>query len=365
MPFRDIIGHRSVVRLLTRAVARDTLPPSLVFAGPAGVGKFTTAAALARVLNCTAPVTPAGADRAGQAPGLDIDACGECASCRRIERVERSARQGVDAAADCFRILRPDDKGSIKIDPVRAVIAASAYRPFDGRRRLVVIDEADALETEAQNALLKVLEEPPSGTVFTLLTSRPDALLPTIRSRCPRLRFGPLGAAEIAAFLERVRGVSADDARAAASQGGGSLGQAIEQLEGGATEARRVAGEMLSLVARSSSPASRLAAAQALLARGAAGKGEGKKSSGSATRAQIADRLRAMASLLRDVEVVATDAGPERLANADLDGELARLADAFDRERAVRAFGAVDRALLALERNVGHKVVADWVALAL
>ena len=365
MPFRDIVGHRSVVTLLTRAVARGTLPPSLVFGGPVGVGKFTTAAALAQVLNCTAPVNGAPVEGAAQGRSLEIDACGECASCRRIARVERSARQGVDAAADCFRVLRPDDRNSIKIDVVRGVIAASAYRPFDGRRRLVVIDDADALEVDAQNALLKVLEEPPSGTGFALLTSRPDALLPTIKSRCPRLRFGPLAPGDIAAFLVKARGVSEADARAAASQSGGSLGDAIGQLERGATEARRIAGDLLSLVARSSSPSARLAAAQVLLAKAGAPKGEGKKSSGAATRGQIAERLRAIGSLLRDIEVVATDAGSGWLANADLENDLARLAGAFDRERAVRAFGAVDRALFALDRNVGHKVVADWVAMAL
>src|SRR6266511_886981 len=193
MPFRAITGHRPLLELLARATARGTLPPSLIFAGPEGVGKRLTATALAQALNCEHPIeygrqkTEDGKQEAGN------DACGECAACKRIAR-------GVHA--DVLTI-EPGETGSIKLDQVREAIDRSAYRPFEGRRRLVVIDEADALLPEAQNALLKTLEEPPSGSVFVLITSRPDVLLPTVRSRCQRLRFGSLTAAEVADVLIR------------------------------------------------------------------------------------------------------------------------------------------------------------------
>ena len=93
--------------------------------------------------------------------------------------------------------------GAIKVDQVREAIERAAYRPFEGRRRVVIIDEADALMIEAQNALLKTLEEPPPASVFVLVTSRPDVLLPTVRSRCQRLRFGRLAPADVAAVLMR------------------------------------------------------------------------------------------------------------------------------------------------------------------
>ena len=82
--------------------------------------------------------------------------------------------------------------GSIKIEQVRDVIDRADYRPFEGRRRVVIIDEADALMDAAQNALLKTLEEPPSASMFVLVSSIPDALLPTVRSRCSRLRFAAI-----------------------------------------------------------------------------------------------------------------------------------------------------------------------------
>jgi DNA polymerase-3 subunit delta' len=359
MPFRQVFGHRRLLELIARAVARETLPPSLVFGGGEGVGKFTTAVALAEVLNCAEPVR----HPAGTRDAFEADACGQCTSCKRVQRAVARLGEGTETGLDVFRVLRPDDKGSIKIDPVRALVAACAYRPFDGRRRLVVLDEADTLEISAQNALLKVLEEPPPGTVFVLLTTRPDALLPTIRSRCPRLRFGPLTAQEIAAFLAERRGASEPDARAAAARADGSIARALADLEGDPGDARRVAAEVLGMVAGSSAVTGRLAAAQALIARAEGAKG--KKSSAAATRAEIAGRRRAMAALLRDVEVLAAGAGGRWLANTDLDAQLGRLTRAFRGERAVRAFGAVDRALYALERNVGHKNVADWVALEL
>ena len=139
MPFSTVVGHARVLSLVARAVAQDTLPPALLLAGPAGVGKRRIAGAVGEALNCVAPI------RGG---ALEIDACGECAACRRIAR-------GVHP--DVI-VLEPDDGGVIKIDRVRDVIDKAGYRPFEGRRRVVTFDEADALVVPAQNALLKTLE---------------------------------------------------------------------------------------------------------------------------------------------------------------------------------------------------------------
>src|SRR5437867_10054013 len=135
MPFASIAGHRALLELLARAAANGTLPPSLVFAGPAGVGKRRAALALAQALNCERP----------QPFGGGTGACGACAACRRIAR-------GVHADV---LLIEPGESGSIKLDAVRDAIDRAAYRPFEGRRRVVIIDEADALIGEAQNALLK------------------------------------------------------------------------------------------------------------------------------------------------------------------------------------------------------------------
>src|SRR5437773_7531578 len=148
MPFRGVIGHRRIVALLARSVARDSLPPSLIFAGPAGVGKRLTATALAQALNCQSPV--------GSLQSAGIDACGTCAACTRITR-------GVHPDV---LVVEPGDTGSIKIEQVRDIVDRAAYRPFEGRRRVVIVDVADALVAPAQNALLKTLEEPPPSSVL-------------------------------------------------------------------------------------------------------------------------------------------------------------------------------------------------------
>jgi DNA polymerase-3 subunit delta' len=170
VPFREIAGHGHLLELVASAAARGSLPPSLIFAGPEGVGKRRAAIALAQLVNCE------------KLDATRRDACGQCAACTRIAR-------GVHADV---LIVEPGDTGSIKVDQVRDAIERTGYRPFEGRRRVIIIDDADAMLGEAQNALLKTLEEPPPASMFVLVTSRPDVLLPTVLSRCQRLRFGRL-----------------------------------------------------------------------------------------------------------------------------------------------------------------------------
>src|SRR5262245_17848586 len=179
MPFRDIVGHRRLIDLLARSIRRDGLPPSLLFAGPEGGAARETAIAVAQALNCTQPTT----DEAGSA----VDSCGRCSSCTRIAR-------GIHPDV---LFVEPGDTGSIKIEQVRDVIDRSSYRPFEGRRRVVIIDDASALLPAAQNALLKTLEEPLPSSVFILVTSHPDVLLPTVRSRLIRLTFADSGPAGV------------------------------------------------------------------------------------------------------------------------------------------------------------------------
>jgi DNA polymerase III subunit delta' len=344
MPFREIRGHRPLLQLLERAVAHGTLPPSLIFAGPEGVGKRLTATALAQALNCQA--TGEGRQKAEgkrQAEGeATFDACGECTACRRIAR-------GVHAD---ILVIEPGDSGSIKIDQVRDAIDRSAYRPFEGRRRLVIVDEADALVPEAQNALLKTLEEPPPGSVFVLITSRPDVLLPTVRSRCQRLRFGPLAAADVAEVLITAHGVEPADAHAAAAAADGSVGRALAGSAEDANEARDAAARLLQSAATSSDPRRRLDGAKAL-------------TGGSGDRDDLSRRLLALSSLIRDLGLLQSQADERTLANGDLKPQLQALLRSFDGDRTVHAFDTVDRAIAALDRNASPKIVADWLALTI
>jgi DNA polymerase III subunit delta' len=376
VPFRDLKGHRHLFGLLSSAVGRDAVPQSLLFAGPEGVGKRLAALAMAQTVNCTQPVCLSGcmvdrrqalglghqplrvsagtSDQRGergetwQAVGVgphregNIDACGTCSACRRIPR-------GVHPDV---LLIEPGESGSIKVEEIRDAIGRAAYRPFEGRRRVTIVDCADTLVPSAQDALLKTLEEPPSGSIFVLVTSRPDALLPTIGSRCYRLRFGRLAEAEVAAILREGHGWSEAEARAGAALADGSAGAALDGRTEDAAEARQSAVDLLQGVAAAKATSlDRLEQAKAL--------------AGGAEREELARRLRAAASMLRDLQVLAAGASPRILANADLQDELGALARSYNAERGLEAFSAVDAALDALERNVGPKVVADWIALEL
>jgi DNA polymerase-3 subunit delta' len=335
MTLRDILGHRRLTTLIARAIERESLPPTLLFAGPPGVGKWAVARATAQAVNCTEQVKPGG--------DLAIDACGKCRSCDRTSR---------NVHVDVL-MLEPDDRASIKIDIVREVLAKVSYRPFEGRRRLVLIREADTLEPAAQNALLKSLEEPPPGTMFILTTAVPGALLPTVRSRCMRLRFGPLTTAEVAAGLVRDHDYQDDQAREAAPLSDGSLGQALALIDNDLTMFRELAMGLLRTSAGRADTQSRVQAAVTVHT------GASKKER---SREHVAIILRLMASMLRDLEAINAGANRALLANPLLAGDLESLARSYTGDRARAAFAAVDRGLVALERNAGMKVVTEWLA---
>lgn len=355
MSFRDIVGHRRLKRLLARAAHSGTLPPSLVFAGPEGVGKKQVAYALAQALNCLQPVEAAAGER---------DACGTCASCSRIAR-------GVHP--DVVLVTRPDDKSTIAVAQVRELVRQVGYRPFEARHRVVIIDDADELGVDSQDALLKTLEEPPSRNVFALVTSRPSLLSTTVRSRCCVLRFAPLATAEIAEALVQTHGLGIADALAAAALSGGSFSRAAGTGAAERAQARNVAAEVLRETARTPDVRARLGVSATLLksvgrkGRDAAKNALTEKESRSAgtDRESVAERLRAMGSLLRDLAVLTTRAPEAALVNLDLRADLEPLARHYDRDRLARAFSAVGRSLSALGRNASPKIVADWLVLQL
>jgi DNA polymerase-3 subunit delta' len=350
MAFRNVYGHRRALGLLSRALAQRTLPPSLVFAGPEGVGKRRIAMAVAQAINCLSPRKDqvSAPDSHGTSVPLPVDACGECAACRRIER---------RVHPDIVWLSPIEDRATVALEQVRTLNEQVGYRPFEARSRVVIVDNAaDVLLPPSQNALLKTLEEPPSGTVFILVTAQPEGLLATVRSRCPHVRFGPLSAADVAACLQQDHGVAPADARAQAAVSDGSIGVALgaAALAGARTGVERV----LTAVAGARDARGRLDVAKEIVGKASKGTGVGERDS-------LAVHLRLLHGLLRDIGILSTRADAGALANADLAAALERIAPAFDRDRLVRAFAAVDRALGALDRNASPKIVADWLVLQL
>lgn len=383
MPFRSIVGHHRVVDLLARAVARDSLPPSLILSGPEGVGKRRVALALAQAVNCLKPVTKESGFRSQDSgatardtgavlipdsrfPIPVVDACGECGACRRIERGIHPDVLLVDEKGVHPEVLDVEVKEGSAVIPVgvvREVTKVARFRPYEGRRRVVIIDPADVMERPyGQNALLKILEETPPATVFVLVTTRPDVLLPTVRSRCPQIRFGALTVAEITEVLTREHGLSERAARAAAIVAAGSVTRALEAASEETTDARSQALAVLQEAATARDPRRLLEQMKAVL-----GLDRRQGTTPAAEREDVTLSLRALSSLLRDVTLMQAAPEPPRaaaldLANADLKKDLERVAASFGGQRVVRAFAAVDRALAALSGNANPKLVVDWLA---
>ena len=165
MTFDSIVGHARTLDTLRRAAAEDRVPPSLLFHGPDGVGKRLTVFALGAALNCP------------DSPGAG---CGECSACRRIRRgYDETAVKGVDARRAPGHhgdvLYYPPRRRQILIEQIHDLRREAGFRPFEGRRRLFVIDPADRMNREAANALLKTLEEPPPSACLVLLSSKPGA----------------------------------------------------------------------------------------------------------------------------------------------------------------------------------------------
>ncbi len=184
MPFSDIRGQDRAVRMLRAAIGRGRVHHAYLFAGPEGVGKELLARTFAQALDCEKG---------------DGDACGACVACRKIAHGNHPDVRLVmpEAEAVARKLLaKADIEGTpsrdIRVEQVRDLRAKLALKAVEGRRRVAILVPADRMNPTAQNVLLKTLEEPPPDTTLILISSASDALLPTIRSRCARVLFGPL-----------------------------------------------------------------------------------------------------------------------------------------------------------------------------
>lgn len=210
MRIQEFIGNAGLASLLAQA----PLPQSSLFEGPAGVGKKTLALSLAALANCRQP--------------LEGDLCGVCNSCVKVFSGNHPDVILVDRAwlepllASKKKRFNPQ---VVPIDAARELVKEAQYRPFEGKMRVFIIDDAEKMNESASNALLKTLEEPAETLRIILVSAYPNQLLPTIRSRCQRFAFGRLSRADIQTWLER--SMDADRAALLASFSQGSIGSAL------------------------------------------------------------------------------------------------------------------------------------------
>lgn len=198
----QVVGQKPILRALQEAIRRGRVSHAYLFSGPAGMGKKAAALGLGQSLNCLEP-------RQGRA-------CGECPACRKTA-----------AGAHPDVTLVEPEGARLKIDQVRGLARELALRPYEGRYRVVILDQVERLTDEAANSLLKVLEEPPGHAVLVLLATEPERLLPTILSRCQQYLFRPVAEEVLAEHLQAAGHTrSLEEARFLAALTGGNPGQA-------------------------------------------------------------------------------------------------------------------------------------------
>lgn len=186
--FKDLVGQEHISRTLANAITSGHIGHAYLFAGPRGTGKTSTAKILAKALNCE--------------HGPTSEPCGQCEQCRKITE---------GSSMDVFEIDAASNRG---IDEIRDLRETVKFAPVDGRYKVYIIDEVHMLTTEAFNALLKTLEEPPAHVVFILATTEAHKVPPTIQSRCQRYDFKRITVEEIEGrlrYIAKEMGMEAED----------------------------------------------------------------------------------------------------------------------------------------------------------
>lgn len=245
MIWQQLLGHHDQVALLRGSIARGRLGQAYLLAGPPGIGKKRFALLLAQSLLCD------------HCSDSDLDACGVCSACSQVQ---------AGSHPDLIVAELPEGKRALPLElflgsPERRGKEGLCYelslRPMSASRKVAIIDDADTLNQESGNALLKTLEEPPPHSLMLLVASSPDVVLPTIRSRCQVLRFHPLAEAEVETLLLREQITDdAEAAKEAALLSDGSLQTAAQLLD---PELRHLRQTLYNLLATQPLPAARLA----------------------------------------------------------------------------------------------------------
>lgn len=323
MTFSDIVGHERPIMILTRALAHDTLAHAYLFSGEEGIGKKMTALALAAAVNCERP-----------GPG---GGCGACRSCRLT-----ASRSHAD-----LHVIEPEGD-EIKIAQVRDIQAALSLKPFEGRKKVLIVDGAQAMNVAAANAFLKTLEEPPGDALIIMVSSLPRALLATIRSRCQEVRFLPLPRTALATVLVQKRGLPEEQARFIAAVSRGSLGRALG-MDPAAEQAAR--DEVLALWSRLPG----LRADEVLVQAEAIAK----------DRERFDRLLEIGAEWLRDAMVYRATGDRLLLVNGDRAELLGAWAERLPVQRMLLDLGRFERSRDLLDRRVSAQLVAENLLLDL
>lgn len=312
MLFSEIKGHDSIKFFLKKAIGIKQVANSYLFSGPEAVGKTLTAVTFAKALNC-----------------LDAkdDACGACVSCVKIENKNHP---------DIMFIKTADKKDSISIEQIRDLQETANLRPYEARAKVFIIQGAHLMSEAAANCLLKTLEEPPRDCVIILITSRPDALLLTIKSRCRQIGFAPLGLKTRIELSEKI-GLSKDGVEFLSRVGAMEFAFLAEDGKDVFDYKNRVLAEFTS--------------DKSLLDETSFIFSESKES--------MKFMISVLGSWFRDILLLKTAASADLLINFDRAAELKEIKDGYGFEELGAILSEIQFANFCLERNVGPKLALN------
>ncbi len=341
--FDQLIGNDRIKKLLIRTLESGRLPGALLFTGEEGVGKKLFALEISKALNCRSP--------------KGVEACGACPSCQRISKFNYPQSAESDDWKGIIWSDHPDvgmvvaPKRLLRVEQMRDIEREANFRPFEGKARVFLIEDADKLNDSSANALLKVLEEPPHTSYIVLLTSRPAMLLPTILSRCQMIRFAPVATAEIENYLIQNKLASPSEARVRARVARGSLGRAIEQDFELFTSQRQAMLRLLEALAVSHDPIELMKSSEDL--------------NSAQQREEYEPSLDILETLIRDVWMLSLDAPVESVVNADLMPQLTKIARQLESWRPARWISQIEELREQLVVNINRKSATDALFLTM
>ena len=341
--FEELTGNSRVKAALKRMLIADRLPGALLFTGEEGIGKKLFALEVARALNCRTP--------------KDNEACGVCSSCVRIRKLNYPQRDDAEEWTQIIWTNHPDvglvvaPKRVLRVEQMRQIEKEANFRPFEGKARVFLIDEADKLNDASANALLKVLEEPPKTSHLILITARPAMLLPTILSRCQMIRFSPLTPDEVETHLLKNNLVDTTTARLRARAAGGSIGRALSGDLATFTSQRKSMLKVLNALVLSDDRAQLLRSAEEL--------------NEAQYRDEFEERLDVLETLIRDAWMLSLGVATSQLVNEDLIGELNTIGQKLDSARAGDWILQIEDLREQLIVNVNRKVTTDALFLVM
>lgn len=331
MPFSSLVGNERIKKLLRRAVTEGRIGQGLIMAGPRGIGKRQFALSLAQALNCERP-------DAG-------DACGKCVQCGKIAAGEHLDVRTVLREFKDPNIKKDNKSQFIKIDQMRDLAQEAQFRPFEGRHRVYIIDETEWLREEGANAILKTLEEPPPTTLLILITSKPYALLETIRSRCQMLSFAPLTSTELEAYLKANYKRPAEETRLIARLAQGSIGRALETDLGEYREKRAMMIETLEAFAVKRDTLKLMQSAEYL--------------SKKLERDEFEKHLDILLVLLADLFYLKLGEPHDSLTNSDAARKLEQVSEAMSLEEIIGLTERIEQVLRDLARNINRQLAME------